>query len=246
MNNYTVYVHINKANGLRYVGITAKPVETRWKNGAGYHKQSCFYNAIQKYGWDGFEHVVLAESMSKEAACAEEEKLIALWNTTDRQHGYNRSTGGEAGASGVQKSPLQLKTSSQNMKSLWASEEFRERKRHQTIEMNKRDDIKVKRSAANSQRTVSEETKKKISQNRKGKGLHRFSAEHIQHIKDNHAGGSLPRRVMCIETGEIFESINDAARAKGTYKRGVSNCCRGVLHYNTAGGFHWKFATEER
>ena len=34
-NKWTVYVHINKVNGKRYVGITSLDVNDRWRNGDG-------------------------------------------------------------------------------------------------------------------------------------------------------------------------------------------------------------------
>lgn len=38
-NNWIVYVHINKLNGKRYVGITSKhKPEYRWNNGRGYRE----------------------------------------------------------------------------------------------------------------------------------------------------------------------------------------------------------------
>ena len=51
---YTVYCHINKTNGKKYVGITKRPVEKRWLNGRGYNGNSIFRKAINKYGWDNW------------------------------------------------------------------------------------------------------------------------------------------------------------------------------------------------
>lgn len=33
---YTVYIHINKQNKKKYIGITSMSVKERWKNGYGY------------------------------------------------------------------------------------------------------------------------------------------------------------------------------------------------------------------
>ena len=45
-NKWQVYIHINKINNKKYVGITSeKDPNKRWKNGLGY-KQQIFYKAI--------------------------------------------------------------------------------------------------------------------------------------------------------------------------------------------------------
>lgn len=36
---YSIYVHLNKINGKKYIGITCKKPEIRWANGLGYKKQ---------------------------------------------------------------------------------------------------------------------------------------------------------------------------------------------------------------
>lgn len=49
-----------------------------------------------------------------------------------------------------------------------------------------------------------------------------------------------PKRVLCVETGIIYDSIKEAARQTGLCKQKISYCCRGV-RYKRTGGFHWKF-----
>lgn len=91
---------------------------------------------------------------------------------------------------------------------------------------------------------VTEECKRRMSAARTGVKPPPFTKEHRQHMRDSHAGGAEPRAVMCVETGETFKSINDAARAyatQGANKRGISGCCHGAPHYNTCGGFRWRF-----
>ena len=91
-NNYKVYVHI-APNGKRYYGITKQKVEKRWANGKGYKKNEHFTNAINKYGWDNFEHIVLFDNLTKEEATLMEKCYIVLYDTF--KNGYNQSLGGE-------------------------------------------------------------------------------------------------------------------------------------------------------
>lgn len=91
---YCVYVHTNKSNGKRYVGITSMLPEKRWANGHGYRSNRLFYRAIQKYGWDGFTHEVLERGLTKESACEREVELIQTMQLTNPQYGYNLDKGG--------------------------------------------------------------------------------------------------------------------------------------------------------
>lgn len=70
-NNYSVYMHIFP-NGKRYIGITSNEVNRRWEKGSGYKKQAKMKNAINKYGWENIEHIVLLCNLSKEEACKKE------------------------------------------------------------------------------------------------------------------------------------------------------------------------------
>ena len=94
MGNYSVYMHVNKTNGKRYIGITSQVPSYRWKNGAGYKKQKRFYSAILSYGWDGFEHYVLQTGLTKAEAEKAEEDLIRKYRSNDLSLGYNIENGG--------------------------------------------------------------------------------------------------------------------------------------------------------
>lgn len=91
---YCVYVHTNKTNGKRYVGITSMEPEKRWANGHGYRSNVLFYRAIQKYGWDGFDHDILACGLTKQEACKMEVAMIANYDLVNPKKGYNLDHGG--------------------------------------------------------------------------------------------------------------------------------------------------------
>ena len=104
-NNYCVYMHINKINNKFYIGITGQQAEQRWgSNGSNYSTQAYFWNAIQKYGWDNFEHIILLDQLTKEEACKIEVLLIALLNTQNPNYGYNIRGGGDGGTLGLRMS----------------------------------------------------------------------------------------------------------------------------------------------
>ena len=86
------------------------------------------------------------------------------------------------------------------------------------------------------------ETKNKISKAMKGKpsntkGRHWNLSEEVKRKLINRE--DLSKKVLCVETGEVFESIKDAQRKTGIFQSGISKACRGK--YKTAGKFHWEF-----
>ena len=92
---YTIYLHKNKINGKVYIGQTIQKPENRWKKGAGYKTCTYFYSAIQKYGWDNFEHIILEQKeMTQEEADNKENYYINIYNSKDINYGYNINDGG--------------------------------------------------------------------------------------------------------------------------------------------------------
>lgn len=89
--------------------------------------------------------------------------------------------------------------------------------------------------------THSETSRKLMSENRKGKGRNARSEETRKLMSQNHKGGAEKKKVLCVETGEVFESIRAAAKHIGKGKCIISACCNNKPHYKTAGGYHWRF-----
>lgn len=105
MNRYYIYVHTNKINGKRYVGLTsAQNPNRRWNNGKGYgDKQPVFRNAIAKYGWENFTHEILLTGLTRKQACEWEQYYIEKLETFVGDHpdkGYNMTKGGEGSDKG--------------------------------------------------------------------------------------------------------------------------------------------------
>ena len=94
-NNYKVYYHRNKINNKYYIGITSKKkVEYRWGKDGNSYKGQLFGKAIDKYGWDNFEHGIFYENISKKEAEEKERELIVKYNSK-MPNGYNITNGGD-------------------------------------------------------------------------------------------------------------------------------------------------------
>lgn len=84
-----------------YVGVTSQTLKERWKEhiydalvvGKNYH----FYKAIRKYGPESFEMSLIGETETREEALKAETLYILLFNSTDRNVGYNSTYGGQMG-----------------------------------------------------------------------------------------------------------------------------------------------------
>lgn len=92
----TIYLHRNKSNGKVYIGQTIQPIENRWKNGSGYKTCTYFYHAIQKYGWENFDHLILEqnENWAQEELDNKEKEYIIKYQANNPQYGYNITEGG--------------------------------------------------------------------------------------------------------------------------------------------------------
>lgn len=98
MSDFIVYMHRNKVNGRVYIGMTCQP-ERRW-NPYSYRRCPSFFQAIQKYGWDNFDHIILADGLTKEEAQKIEIEQIIAHDSRNREHGYNLAQGGECNMAG--------------------------------------------------------------------------------------------------------------------------------------------------
>ena len=115
MNNYIIYMHTNKINGKIYIGQTCQTLDKRaGSNGTSYKGCYRFYDAIQEYGWNNFEHTVLLSGLSSDEANEYEMELIASTRSYDPDIGYNIAPGGYG-------------MTSERSKALWANPEYREK-----------------------------------------------------------------------------------------------------------------------
>ena len=93
---FTIYLHKNLINNKIYIGQTKQfPPSKRFGNsGNNYYKSPYFFHAIQKYGWNNFEHIYIEQVMTQEEADLVEQKWIKYYNSDNQLYGYNLSPGG--------------------------------------------------------------------------------------------------------------------------------------------------------
>lgn len=85
---YSLYIHINKINNKPYIGVTCQSLQERWgNNGQNYQKQPKFYNAIKKYGWNGFYHIELLKDIKEDEIFDIETEYIDKYDAIE--NGYN-------------------------------------------------------------------------------------------------------------------------------------------------------------
>lgn len=253
--NYTLYLHRNKLNGKVYIGVTGRPVEQRWSGGHGYHSNQRFYQDIEKYGWDQFSHIVLASGMPEELAHEKEIQLISIYHSTDPKCGYNQSTGGRGGRSGVPLSPEVLERLRRLNTGRKVSEETRQKlrlaqvgrissgmkgKHHSESTRKHLSEIgKTKTGALNSfyGRKHSDESKQKMRAAKIGRTL---TPEHVQKVSD-----ALSRAVLQFDlSGNLIREYKSTVEASldfaGTKYSHIPDVCNGKR--KTAFGYVWKYA----
>lgn len=94
---YCVYKHTNLINGKIYIGVT-NDIKRRWRqNGIEYKSCKHFYEAIKKYGFNSFDHLVLEDGLTEIQAFEREKYYIEFYQSNDKSKGYNISCGGNGG-----------------------------------------------------------------------------------------------------------------------------------------------------
>lgn len=226
-NNYCVYIHINKINNKKYVGITKTSVTKRWgKNGSEYirDKSSIFGRAIVKYGWENFDHEIFSTNISKKRACDLEVILIATLRTRDKRYGYNIQPGGQLGNAGV----VFSEEAKEKMRQAKVGNKLtEEHKKHISESLkghkpaNFTDESRMKLRLANIGKTIPNETREKISNTLTG--ITR-SEETKRKMSANHVN---KRGVFCPQLNEYFETLADVKNKYGIPHGNIEKCLSG-------------------
>lgn len=127
METWKIYKHQNKINGKCYIGQTCrKNVSERWNNGKGYNG-TIFAKAIEKYGWDNFDHEIIEDNILTQEEANEREQYWIEYYGSYGENGYNMTRGGDdrsdKGLEVYQIDPETLKVIKEYKSALFASRE---------------------------------------------------------------------------------------------------------------------------
>ena len=228
--NYIVYCHVF-SNNKKYFGITCQGYKKRWgKGGTGYKGQFVYY-AIEKYGWHNTKHYILFKNLTREEAEQKEIELIAKYNTTDRRYGYNVSKGGDILLCGAD-NPSSVKVVCINTGEIFdtindACEKYN------ICACNVSSCCKNKRNATGNH----PETGEKLIWQYYDEWLIEPKEYIIDYVDTNDTNKK--KRIICIETNKIYDSIAEAADSVNVNRSSISNVCRGA--HSIAGGYHWAY-----
>lgn len=217
---WCIYRHISPSN-KSYIGITSQNPLIRWKNGAGYDKQTKFGKAIQKYGWDNFTHEIIEDGISTLEEAREREKhWISVYDTF--KNGYNSTLGGECASPDlIVKIPVyQI---DENMKVVAKYDSYIDAAENTGISNNNICSV--------------------IKGHQITAGGYYWCRE-VDYTDDwEPRSDERTRPVICIETQTIYPTQTAAAQDAGiNNQESISYCC--LRQSITAGGFHWAFADE--
>jgi hypothetical protein len=117
-----IYIHKNKINNLCYIGQTNNP-KKRFKYEGIYYKDSPkFWNAIQKYGLNNFEHIVLPTIYTTQQELDQAE-IDMIKELDSYNNGYNLTEGGKY----IKRTPEMIKKFSEKRKGHIVTKETREK-----------------------------------------------------------------------------------------------------------------------
>ena len=227
LNNVYIYCHIFP-DKKKYFGMTQQLPKKRWMKGSGYKNQKNVYSAIQKFGWQNIEHIVLYEDIPYEQGRKIERFLIRFFKTNNPEYGYNIKEGDN-------KTPMA--ESSKIKLSGLRKQFYQEHPELKSI-------LGFKKGSHHK-----EESKRKTSESMK-----KYCQEHPERAKRHSEmlrGRKKPfkecpkrcKKIICTDTGIIYNSLKEVTEKLGIPQPQISHCLRGDFH--TTHGLHFEYYNEK-
>lgn len=242
---YKVYKHTlpksvsGKENDMVYIGITSQ--ENPWDrwgvHKAHYEYNSHFSRAISKYSLENFLHEVLFYGLTKEEAEDLEIKLIAEYNSTNENFGYNKANGGSSNGKHTEETKRIISEK--------AKERLKSPENNPLYGKHHSESTRRKISEKAIGRKVSEEAKKKLSKANAGENNCMYGQTHTKEAREKIAK-ALGHPVRCVETGVIYPSEIEAKRQTGVDNTMIHRYLHGKAGYagklSDGTKLHWEYA----
>lgn len=252
---YIIYAHKSKTTGKCYIGQTCREFEKRWgSNGNQYTKNHNlkFYNAIQKYGWNDFDHFIIDSCETLKDAYELEQFYIELFDSF--RNGYNSTLGG-AGSKGKKMTNATREKLIKANKGKVGWQRYAPKEKMSMFGRHHTEETKIKIGNANRGKKMSLEVREKMRLAKFGKKGAKRTEEtkfkmSIRKMGENnpmygkHTNNKPNSKIPVIQldiNGNIvneYESINDAER-----KTGIAQIGRAIKRKIKAGNFLWKKKT---
>ena len=236
-----IYEIKNNINGKTYIG-QHKYHETKLPENDGYMGSGLLITqALKKYGKNNFTKRILVHDIDTLEKTNELEiYFISLWRKYGQAE-YNIADGGFGTLGthvnkGKKCSEETKRKLSEINKGKKHSEEARKKISEALKGKPKSKEAIEKTASKNRGKKRTEEFRKRMSEINKGKISNNKGKPMSQEQKDK-LRKALGKKVICVETGEIFDSAREVARKKNIQ---IFCCLRGEA--KTAGGYHWKYA----
>lgn len=245
-NNYVVYKH-TAPNGKVYIGITCrKPTYRYGKGGKKYVGCPLFWSAIQKYGWENIKHEILFTGLTQQEAEQKEIELIQQYRSNDFEYGYNLDNGGHACGMHSEKTREKMSLSH---KGKHHSEETKNKISCSNTGKKRTEEMKAKCRKAHKGKVLSEQHKINIGISCSGEKNGMYGKNHNEETKKKISlavsgrNSGKAKRVICLETNQIFDTATEASNYFGVHRNTISQCCLGKI--KTVKDKHFEYLQEE-
>lgn len=245
----TIYKIENLVNGKVYIGQTIQKFEIRkyahlYELKTGVKKNRKLQNAWNKYGENNFTFSIIVKCRAQELNSLEV-KYISLYDSYN--NGYNSTTGGQNNFNYTHGESTKQKISKINKK-LWSDEQYRNKMLKRPIYSGSEAPRATKVICINDQKVFSSMFEageyygigmKKVSSCCTGKceytGLEETGKKlQFDYYKENknyqlrniiHCNEK--KKIKCITTGQVFDSMNEAKSITGAHTASISYVCKG-------------------
>lgn len=230
-----IYETTNTVNGKKYIGKRIYDKRGQWKSYLG--SGSALRKAIKKYGKYNFKRTIICECETEEELNKAEIYYIKYFNAVENRQYYNFAAGGE-GASSVIKSPETLEKMSKAISNSFTEERRKQYSKRMKQNNPNRDGHYTKGKHPTAEQ-IEKRRKKMIGRpglSGEKNGMYGKRGELNPSFGGN---SSSARKVRCIETNEIFNTLKDAGIKYNISSSQIGLCCRGKN--KTAAKLHWEY-----